>query len=170
MDFQGDAVGGLAVGEPQATMLAMIETVAPLLPSNRPRYLMGVGTPDDLLEACARGIDMFDCVLPTRNGRHGLAYTRFGPVNMKNARHAADPRPLDEASDHAATRGYSRAYLHHLVKANETLGAMLLSEINLTYFQSLMRGIRDAIAQGRFAQFRIDTKQDWARGDIAALS
>jgi queuine tRNA-ribosyltransferase len=170
MDFQGYAVGGLAVGEPQATMLAMIETVAPLLPSNRPRYLMGVGTPDDLLEACARGIDMFDCVLPTRNGRHGLAYTRFGPVNMKNARHAADPRPLDEASDHAATRGYSRAYLHHLVKANETLGAMLLSEINLTYFQSLMRGIRDAIAQGRFAQFRIDTKQDWARGDIAALS
>ena len=170
MDFQGYAIGGLAVGEPQATMLAMIETVEPLLPPDRPRYLMGVGTPDDLLEACARGIDMFDCVLPTRNGRHGLAYTRFGPVNLKNARHAADPRPLDEESDNAATRGYSRAYLHHLVKANETLGAMLLSEINLAYFQSLMRGIRDAIAQGRFAQFRIDTRQEWARGDIAALT
>jgi len=170
MDFQGYAIGGLAVGEPQATMLAMIETVEPLLPPDRPRYLMGVGTPDDLLEACARGIDMFDCVLPTRNGRHGLAYTRFGPVNLKNARHAADPRPLDEESDNAATRGYSRAYLHHLVKANETLGAMLLSEVNLAYFQSLMRGIRDAIAQRRFAQFRIDTRQDWARGDIAALS
>jgi len=170
MDFQGYAIGGLAVGEPQATMLAMIETVEPLLPPDRPRYLMGVGTPDDLLEACARGIDMFDCVLPTRNGRHGLAYTRFGPVNLKNARHAADPRPLDEESDNAATRGYARAYLHHLVKANETLGAMLLSEVNLAYFQSLMRGIRDAIAQRRFAQFRIDTRQDWARGDIAALS
>ena len=102
---------------------------------------MGVGTPDDMLEAVARGIDMFDCVMPTRNGRHGLAFTRFGPINLRNARHADDPRPLDEESAWPSTRDYSRAYLHHLVKANETLGAMLLSEINLAYYQRLMRGI-----------------------------
>src|SRR5947207_7696143 len=128
--FHGYAIGGLAVGEPQAVMLAMIEEVAPVLPADRPRYLMGVGTPDDILESIARGVDMFDCVLPTRNGRHGLAFTRFGPVNLRNARHADDPRPLDEESAWPATRNYARAYLHHLVKAGETLGAMLLSEIN----------------------------------------
>ena len=145
MDFQGYAIGGLAVGEPQDVMLSMIETVMPHLPADRPHYLMGVGTPDDLIEAVARGIDMFDCVMPTRNGRHGLAYTRFGPINLKNARHADDPRPLDDESDYPATRTYSRAYLHHLVKANEMLGAMLISAINLAYYQSLMRGMRDAI-------------------------
>ncbi len=169
MDFQGYAVGGLAVGEPQAVMLAMIETVMPHLPENRPHYLMGVGTPDDLVEAVVRGIDMFDCVMPTRNGRHGLAYTRFGPVNLKNARHAADPRPLDAASDYPATRTYARAYLHHLVKANETLGAMLLSAINLAYYQSLMCGMRSAIEQGRFADYRAEVKEGWARGDIAPV-
>ena len=164
--FHGYAIGGLAVGEPQAVMLAMIEEVAPVLPSDRPRYLMGVGTPEDILEAVARGIDMFDCVLPTRNGRHGMAFTRFGPVNLQNARHADDPRPLDEESAWPSTRNYARAYLHHLVKSGETLGAMLLSEINIAYYQDLMRGIREAIAQGAFEEFRERTRADWARGDI----
>ncbi|MET0868616.1 MAG: tRNA guanosine(34) transglycosylase Tgt [Pseudorhodoplanes sp.] len=167
MDFQGYAIGGLAVGEPQAVMLSMIDIVAPELPTDRPRYLMGVGTPDDLIEAVWRGIDMFDCVMPTRNGRHGLAFTRFGPVNIRNARHADDPRPLDERSSDPATRTYSRAYLHHLVKANETLGAMLLSAINLAYYQSLMRGAREAIAAGRFAEYRAASKAGWEAGDIA---
>ena len=114
----------------------MIEEAAPLLPRDRPRYLMGVGTPDDILEAVARGIDMFDCVMPTRTGRHGLAFTRLGQVNLRNARHADDPRPLDEESAWPSTRNYSRAYLHHLVKSGETLGAMLLSGINIAYYQS----------------------------------
>jgi queuine tRNA-ribosyltransferase len=166
--FQGYAIGGLAVGEPQSVMLAMIEEVEPLLPEDRPRYLMGVGTPEDILESVARGIDMFDCVLPTRNGRHGLAFTRFGPVNLRNARHADDPRPLDEASSWPPARGYSRAYLHHLVKSGETLGAMLLSEINVAYYQSLMQGIREAIARRTFQDFRDRTRADWASGDIAS--
>jgi queuine tRNA-ribosyltransferase len=164
--FHGYAVGGLAVGEPQEVMLAMIEEVAPILPEDRPRYLMGVGTPDDILEAIARGIDMFDCVLPTRNGRHGHAFTRRGPVNLRNARHADDPRPLDEESPWPPARTYARAYLHHLVKSNETLGAMLLSEINIAYFQSLVSGARQAIAAGAFAEFRARTKADWKKGDI----
>jgi queuine tRNA-ribosyltransferase len=167
--FEGYSIGGLAVGEPQAVMLDMIETVVPELPPARPRYLMGVGTPDDLLEAVARGIDMFDCVLPTRNGRHGLVYTRFGPINLKNARHASDPRPLDEGSRCPAARDYSRAYLHHLIKAGEILGAMLASEVNLFYFQNLMKGMRDAIAKGRLAEFRAAAKEGWARGDIAPV-
>ncbi|WP_315770781.1 MULTISPECIES: tRNA guanosine(34) transglycosylase Tgt [unclassified Bradyrhizobium] len=165
--FHGYAIGGLAVGEPQAVMLEMIEATAPALPADRPRYLMGVGTPDDLLESVRRGIDMFDCVLPTRNGRHGVAYTRFGPVNLRNARHADDPRPLDEESPWPAARSYARAYLHHLIKAGEALGATLLSEINIAYFQQLMAGMREAIAQGRFTEFYERTKADWARGDIA---
>src|SRR5215468_1055214 len=169
MGFAGYAIGGLAVGEPQQVMLDMIETVAPLLPADRPRYLMGVGTPDDLLEAVARGMDMFDCVLPTRNGRHGLAYTRFGPINLRNARHAADGRPLDAENRCPAARDYARAYLHHLVKANEMLGAMLLSEINLFYYQDLMAGSRAAIAAGRFAEFCALTMEGWAKGDLGAL-
>jgi queuine tRNA-ribosyltransferase len=164
--FHGYAIGGLAVGEPQAVMLAMIEEVVPILPSDRPRYLMGVGTPGDILEAVARGIDMFDCVMPTRNGRHGVAFTRFGPVNLSNARHADDPRPIDEESSWPSARTYARAYLHHLTKSGETLGAMLLSEINIAYYQHLMRGIREAISEGAFAQFRERTRADWARGDI----
>jgi queuine tRNA-ribosyltransferase len=163
--FHGYAIGGLAVGEPQHVMLRIIETVAPLLPADRPRYLMGVGTPDDILEAVARGIDMFDCVLPTRNGRHGLVYTRFGSINLRNARHAADPRPLDPESRCPAARDYARAYLHHLVKANEMLGAMLLSEVNLYYYQDLMAGSRAAIAAGKFAEFCAVTKEGWAGGD-----
>jgi queuine tRNA-ribosyltransferase len=164
--FHGHAIGGLAVGEPQAVMLAIVGEVEPLLPADRPRYLMGVGTPEDLLESVARGMDMFDCVMPTRNGRHGLAFSRFGPINLKNARHAADPRPLDAESVCPAARDYSRAYLHHLVKANEMLGAMLLTAINLAYYQALMAGMRAAIGEGRFEDFRAQTKQGWALGDI----
>lgn len=164
--FHGYAIGGLAVGEPQAVMLAMIEEVVPILPSERPRYLMGVGTPDDMLEAVARGVDMFDCVMPTRNGRHGMAFTRYGQINMRNARHQDDPRPLDEESTWPAARDYSRAYLHHLVRSGETLGAMLLSEINIAYYQSLMQGIRAAIDAGTFEEFRARTREGWARGDI----
>jgi queuine tRNA-ribosyltransferase len=164
--FHGYAIGGLAVGEPQAAMLAMVEEVVPHLPTERPRYLMGVGTPEDLIEAIARGIDMFDCVLPTRNGRHGVAFTRFGQINLRNARHADDPRPLDEASSWLPTSTVSRAYLNHLVKAGETLGAMLLSEINIAYYQRLMADIRRAISQGTFAEFCERTRSEWARGDI----
>lgn len=165
--FDGYAIGGLAVGEPQSVMLAMIEEVAPVLPEERPRYLMGVGTPEDMLEAVARGIDMFDCVMPTRNGRHGMAFTRFGQVNLRNARHADDPRPLDEESAWPPARNYSRAYLNHLVRSGETLGAMLLSEINIAYYQRLMHDIRDAISKGTFASFCERTRADWAKGDIA---
>ena len=164
--FHGYAIGGLAVGEPQAVMLAMIDETAPALPADRPRYLMGVGTPEDLLEAVARGIDMFDCVMPTRNGRHGLAFTRFGPVNLKNARHADDPRPLDAENAFPATRDYSRAYLHHLVRSNESLGAVLLSAINLAYYQELTAAMRAAIAEHRFGEFRALTAEEWARGDL----
>jgi queuine tRNA-ribosyltransferase len=169
IDFPGYAIGGLAVGEPQEVMLRIIEAVAPVLPADRPRYLMGVGTPEGILEAVARGIDMFDCVLPTRNGRHGVAFTRFGSVNLKNARHADDPRPIDAESSCGAARDYSRAYLHHLVKANEMLGAILLTTINLAYYQALIGGARAAIAQGSFADFRAAAQAQWAAGDIPAL-
>jgi queuine tRNA-ribosyltransferase len=164
--FHGYAIGGLAVGEPQDVMLATIEQTIPVLPFDRPRYLMGVGTPEGLVEAVARGIDMFDCVLPTRNGRHGVAFTRFGQINLRNARHADDPRPLDDASPWPSTSTCSRAYLHHLVKSGETLGAMLLSEINVAYYQHLMQGMREAIAKGGFEEFRAQTRAGWARGDI----
>jgi queuine tRNA-ribosyltransferase len=165
--FHGYAIGGLAVGEPQAVMLSMIEETAPSLPADRPRYLMGVGTPEDILEAVKRGIDMFDCVMPTRNGRHGVAFTRFGQINLRNARHADDPRPLDEESTWPSTREVSRAYLHHLVKSGETLGAMLLSEINIAYYQHLMNEIRDAVSRGNFAALYERTRTEWAAGDIA---
>ncbi|WP_186389021.1 tRNA guanosine(34) transglycosylase Tgt [Stappia sp. TSB10P1A] len=167
MPFEGYSVGGLAVGEPQEVMLAMLEITTPAMPVDKPRYLMGVGTPEDILESVARGIDQFDCVMPTRAGRHGLAYTRYGKVNLKNARHADDPRPLDEASDCPAARDYSRAYLHHLVKAGEGLAAMLLTWTNLAYYQTLMREMRAAIEEGRFEDFRAKTREDWARGDLA---
>jgi queuine tRNA-ribosyltransferase len=165
MGFEGYAIGGLAVGEPQEVMLAMIEAVEPHLPADKPRYLMGVGTPHDLVEAVARGVDMFDCVMPTRAGRHGLAYTRFGKVNLKNARHADDPRPLDEMSSCAAARDWSRAYLHHLVKSGEILGMMMLTAINIAYYQELMASLRAAIAQGRLAAAVGAIEEGWARGD-----
>lgn len=169
MNFKGYSIGGLAVGEPQDVMLAMLETVEPHLPREKPRYLMGVGTPDDIVESVRRGVDMFDCVMPTRAGRHGLAYTRFGKVNLRNARHADDHRPLDPDSSCPAARDYSRAYLHHLVKSGEILGMMLLTWVNLAYYQELMAGLRAAIAQRRFDSFVETTKAEWGRGDLAPL-
>ena len=169
MELKGYAVGGLAVGEPQVVMLDMLDVACPVLPEAKPRYLMGVGTPDDIVKSVARGIDMFDCVMPTRAGRHGLAYTRRGKVNLKNARHADDPRPLDEESDCPAARDYSRAYLHHLVRSGEALGAMLLTWNNLAYYQSLMADIRAAIEAGRFADRAAAISEGWARGDIPVL-
>jgi len=163
--FEGYAIGGLAVGEGQALMLETITETIPHLPSDRPRYLMGVGTPEDILESVARGIDMFDCVMPTRSGRHGQAFTRFGKVNLRNAKHAADPRPLDPESVCPAMSRYSRAYLHHLVKSGELLGMMLLSWANIAYYQELMQGIRAAIEAGTFADFAAATKDQWRRGE-----
>ena len=165
LEFNGYAVGGLAVGEPQSVMLSMIEETLPHLPREKPRYLMGVGSPDDLLESVRRGIDMFDCVMPTRAGRHGLAYTRYGRVNLRNARWAQDPRPLDPKSNCPAARDYSRAYLHHLVKAGEILGMMLLTWANLSYYQDLMAGMRQGIREGAFEDFYAQTKADWLRGE-----
>jgi queuine tRNA-ribosyltransferase len=164
MGFDGYAIGGLAVGEPQEVMLAMLEETAPELPADRPRYLMGVGSPDDILKAVARGVDMFDCVMPTRAGRHGQAFTRFGRMNLKNARYADDPRPLDAESDCPAARDYSRAYLHHLVKCGEILGMTLLSWANLAYYQALTAGARAAIAAGGFADYAAQAADGWARG------
>ncbi len=165
--FDGYAIGGLAVGETQEMMLKIVGETAPALPAERPRYLMGVGTPADLLEAVARGIDLFDCVLPTRNGRHGLAFTRFGPINIKNAHHADDPRPLDAESRCPAARDFSRAYLHHLFRGGETLGGTLLSLINLYYYQDLMAGARATIGAGRFADYVAETKEQWtAKRDV----
>jgi queuine tRNA-ribosyltransferase len=163
MPFEGYSIGGLAVGEPQAVMLQMLEVVEPHLPANKPRYLMGVGTPDDLLEGIARGVDMFDCVMPTRNARHGTVFTRFGKINIKNARFAEDNRPLDEESTCPAMRDYSRAYLHHLFRADEMLGKMLLTWVNLAYYQDLMAGARAAIAAGTYADYMAETKAGWTR-------
>jgi len=167
MDLKGYAIGGLAVGEPQDVMLAMIETVEPHLPSEKPRYLMGVGTPDDIVEAVRRGVDMFDCVMPTRAGRHGQIFTRFGRMNLKNAKHAEDDRPVDPQSSCPAANTYSRAYLHHLVKAEEMLGKMLLTWVNLAYYQDLTAGLRAAIAAGRLDDFIAETKEGWAKGEPA---
>lgn len=164
MDFHGYAIGGLAVGEPQAVMLDMLETTMPYIPEGKPHYLMGVGTPDDLVQAVARGVDMFDCVMPTRAGRHGLAYTRFGPMNLRNARYAEDSSPLDPASNCPALCDYSRAYLHHLVKAGEILGMMLLTQANVAYYQFLMAGLREAIREGRLTAFIEETVAGWAAG------
>ncbi|MCK3777532.1 tRNA guanosine(34) transglycosylase Tgt [Ensifer sesbaniae] len=166
LDLKGYAVGGLAVGEPQEVMLRMLDITCPIMPADKPRYLMGVGTPDDILKSVAEGIDMFDCVMPTRSGRHGLAFTRHGRINLRNARHAEDMRPLDEQSSCPATRDYSRAYLHHLIRSNESLGGMLLSWNNLAYYQELMAGIRLAIDEGRFADFMAETQENWRRGDL----
>jgi queuine tRNA-ribosyltransferase len=152
--FDGYAIGGLAVGEGQDAMLATLDVTAPLLPADRPRYLMGVGKPIDIVESVARGIDMFDCVLPTRSGRHGQAWTDAGPLNITNARFAEDVAPLDESLDCPASRDYSKAYLHHLFKAGEILGQVLLSWHNIAYYQGLMARVRAAIAAGTFDEFR----------------
>lgn len=167
--FDGYAVGGLAVGEPQETMFRVLGEVTPELPEDRPRYLMGVGKPDDILGAIERGIDMFDCVHPTRAGRHGHAYTRLGVINLKNARHKDDPRPLDEASPNPNCRRFSRAYLHHLVRTEEMLGAMILSQVNLSYYQELVHGARAAIEAGTFADYAAETRAGWAKGDLPEI-
>jgi queuine tRNA-ribosyltransferase len=164
--FNGYAVGGLAVGEPQETMFRVLSEITPELPPDKPRYLMGVGKPDDILGGIERGIDMFDCVHPTRAGRHGHAYTRFGVINLKNARHKDDPRPLDADSPNPNCRRFSRAYLHHLIKAEEILGAMILSQINLSYYQELVQGARAAIEAAAFADYAAQTRARWAQGDL----
>jgi queuine tRNA-ribosyltransferase len=151
MDFGGYSVGGLAVGEGQKLMFETLAVTAPLLPISKPRYLMGVGTPSDIVGAVERGIDMFDCVMPTRSGRHGQAFTWAGKLNMRNAAHIEDRRPLDEASPCPAARDYSRAYIHHLLRAGEYLAPMILSWANVHFYQDLMAAIRESIREGRFA-------------------
>jgi queuine tRNA-ribosyltransferase len=163
MDLPGYSIGGLAVGEGHGLMLGTLEETMPHLPRDKPRYLMGVGTPVDLIEAVARGVDMFDCVMPTRSGRHGQAFTWSGKINLRNARHAEDSRPLDAQSRCPAAREYSRAYLHHLVKSGEYLGSMLLSWANTWFYQELMAAMRAAIAEHRFAAFAAEH-----RGRLAA--
>ena len=165
LDLKGYAIGGLAVGEPQEVMLRMIETVEPHMPGDKPRYLMGVGTPDDIVEAVRRGVDMFDCVMPTRAGRHGQVFTRQGRMNLRNARFAEDTSPLDAESKCVASHTYSRAYLHHLVRSNEILGMMLLTWNNLAYYQDLMAGLRKAIAEGRLESYIGEVKEGWAKGE-----
>ena len=167
MDLPGYAVGGLAVGEGHEIMLSTLDGTMPHLPVHKPRYLMGVGTPADILEAVARGIDMFDCVMPTRSGRHGQAFTWGGKINLKNARHADDPRPLDGLSSCPAARDYSRAYLHHLMKSGEYLGAMLLSWVNTAFYQDLMAQIRLAIAEDRYAAFVAEHKARLVTAEVA---
>jgi len=157
-EFDGYAIGGLAVGEGHEAMLATLDVTTPLLPQDRPRYLMGVGKPLDIVESVARGVDMFDCVLPTRSGRHGQAWLDDGPLNITNARYAEDETPLDPRIGCPASRDYSKAYLHHLFKAGELLGQVLLSWHNVAYYQFLMARLREAIAEGRLAQFVADFK------------
>lgn len=167
--FDGYAVGGLAVGEGQEAMFSVLDVTTPALPSGHPRYLMGVGMPDDIVGAVQRGIDMFDCVLPTRSGRTGQAFTRRGTLNIRNARHAEDPRPLDPDSNYPSVGSVSRGYLHHLFKAKEMLGPMLLTTHNLHYYQELMRDIRRAIEQGRLDAFADEFRAQQAQGDIEPL-
>ncbi|MGB7975385.1 MAG: tRNA guanosine(34) transglycosylase Tgt [Roseiarcus sp.] len=165
MDFHGYSIGGLAVGEPQAAMLDTLDVVVPHLPLDKPRYLMGVGTPDDLLQAMRRGVDMCDCVMPTRAGRHGMAFTRRGRLNLRNARFTDDPRPVDPLSSSPMARDYSRAYWRHLVKGGEILAMMGLTEINLAYYQDLMSGARLAIRERRLDAYIADTRRNWAEGE-----
>lgn len=167
--FDGYALGGLAVGEGQTEMFSVLDVTVPALPQDRPRYLMGVGTPDDIVGAVQRGIDMFDCVLPTRSGRTGQAFTRRGTVNIRNARHTEDPRPLDPSSSYPGVGDVSRGYLHHLFKAKEMLGPILLTMHNLHYYQELMAGIRAAIEAGSLDQFVADFRAQQAEGDIEPL-
>jgi queuine tRNA-ribosyltransferase len=167
--FDGYAIGGLAVGEGQERMFGVLDYATGLLPEDRPRYLMGVGKPDDIVGAVMRGIDMFDCVLPTRSGRTGQAFTRRGTVNLRNARHAADPRPLDPDCACPACRGYSRAYLHHVTRAGEIIASMLLTWHNLHYYQELMAGLRAAIGERRLADFAKAFHAQRAEGDLEPL-
>ena len=167
--FDGYAVGGLAVGEGQETMFKVLEYAPDMLPKDKPRYLMGVGKPDDIVGAVKRGIDMMDCVLPSRSGRTGQVFTRRGVLNIKNARHQDDPRPLDEGCSCPACTGYSRAYLHHVFRSHEMISGMLLTWHNLHYFQDLMRSMRQAIAEQRFDEFEQEFHALRAQGDIEPL-
>lgn len=167
--FDGYAIGGLSVGEGQDAMFKVLDVTAPKLPQDRPRYLMGVGKPADLVGAVLRGMDMFDCVLPTRSGRTGQAFTRFGPINIKNARHGDDSRALDDQCRCPACRDFSRAYLSHLLRSDEILGAMLLTWHNLQYYQDLMSGLRAAIEAGNLTEFAENFAITQAKGDIAPL-
>ncbi|WP_096703991.1 tRNA guanosine(34) transglycosylase Tgt [Magnetospirillum sp. 15-1] len=167
--FEGYAVGGLAVGEGQEAMFATLDVTTPLLPADKPRYLMGVGRPSDIIGAVGRGIDMFDCVMPTRSGRTAQAFTRRGTVNLRNARHQDDPRPLEEGCPCPACRDHSRAYLHHLTRSEEILGPMLLTWHNIQAYQTLTAGLRAAIAEGRFAQFAAEAAALEEMGDIPPL-
>lgn len=167
--FDGYAIGGLAVGEGQAAMFGVLDYAPGFLPQDKPRYLMGVGKPDDIVGAVKRGVDMMDCVLPSRSGRTGQGWTRRGQVNLRNARHAEDTRPLDEACTCPACRNYSRAYLHHVIKSGEIIGSMLLTWHNLHYFQEIMAGMREAIAAERFDAWEADFHALRAEGDIAPL-
>ncbi len=169
IEFDGYAVGGLAVGEGQEAMFSVLDYAPGMLPHDKPRYLMGVGKPDDIVGAVERGIDMMDCVLPSRSGRTGQVWTRRGQVNIKNARHMDDPRPIDEACTCPACRGYSRAYLHHVFKSQEIIASMLMTWHNLHYFQELMQGLRDAIAAGQLAEFVQDFHALRAEGDLEPL-
>ena len=167
--FEGYAIGGLAVGEGQEAMFAVLDSAPDMLPEDKPRYLMGVGKPDDIVGAVARGVDMMDCVLPSRSGRTGQVFTRRGVLNIKNARHQDDPRPLDEACGCPACRGYSRAYLHHVFRSQEIISSMLLTWHNLTYYQDLMQGMRDAIGAGQFATWQLAFHDLRANGDIEQI-
>ena len=167
--FDGYAVGGLAVGEGQEAMFSTLDFATDMLPEDKPRYLMGVGKPDDIVGAVARGIDMMDCVLPSRSGRTGQVFTRMGVLNIKNARHMDDPRPLDENCSCPACQNYSRAYLHHVFRSQEIISSMLLTWHNLQYYQDIMAGMREAIAAGRFTQWQADFHAGRAQGDIDPL-
>lgn len=167
--FDGYAVGGLAVGEGQEAMFSTLDFATDMLPEDKPRYLMGVGKPDDIVGAVARGIDMMDCVLPSRSGRTGQVFTRMGVLNIKNARHMDDPRPLDENCSCPACQNYSRAYLHHVFRSQEIISSMLLTWHNLQYYQDIMAGMREAIAAGRFTQWQADFHAGREQGDIDPL-
>ena len=167
--FDGYAIGGLAVGEGQETMFKVLDYAPGMLPADKPRYLMGVGRPDDIVGAVLRGVDMFDCVMPTRSGRTAQAFTARGTINIRNARHREDPRPLEEECDCPLCRNYSRAYIHHLQKCNEVLAVMLLSWHNIRYYQRLMQGLREAIEKGRLKEFAADFYARQNAGDIEEL-
>ncbi|AMW34651.1 tRNA guanosine(34) transglycosylase Tgt [Haematospirillum jordaniae] len=170
IDFEGYAVGGLAVGEGQELMFQTLDSTVPDMPVGKPRYLMGVGKPSDMVGAVARGIDMFDCVMPTRSGRTAQAFTRRGTVNLRNARHQDDPRPLEENCSCPACRQYTRAYLHHLIRAGEMLGPMLLTWHNIQHYQDIMKDLRSAIGQGTLSQYRTQFEASQALGDIEPLT
>ncbi len=167
--FDGYAIGGLAVGEGQDKMFEVLDYAPTMLPEDRPRYLMGVGKPDDIVGAVLRGVDMFDCVMPTRSGRTAQAFTEYGPINIRNARHKEDYRPIEEACDCPLCKNYTRAYIHHLQKCNEILAVMLLSWHNIRYYERLMQGIRKSLEEGNFDEFVKDFYRKQAQGDIEEL-